>query len=88
MCRTYGARSLDLLRTQGFHPGLGVCRADGAGRDVKNRLDAGEYGNGQSCRENKCGVGALCAGERRRGGCGDAKSDGKEKVLDSGDGTE
>lgn len=34
VCRTYGAWSLELLWTQGFHPGLGVCRAYGAGASL------------------------------------------------------
>jgi hypothetical protein len=31
VCRTYGARIIHPTRTQGFRPGLGICRVYGAG---------------------------------------------------------
>jgi hypothetical protein len=37
MCRAYtAALRSSILRTQGFHPGLGVCRAYGAGARLKS----------------------------------------------------
>jgi|SRR5579862_2084410 len=39
VCRTYGARNHFATGTQGFRPGLGMCRAYGAGllQDVRVR---------------------------------------------------